>query len=134
MKRGFLLAIVCATAATPVLSQSQQVSPNYRVVEHGHAIKLAGYGSFDADCRSLGRATINLVSPPQGGQVETEAGSDFPNFTAQNVRWKCDRIRGPETILYYNAAPNFTGADNFTVEIVFSDGSARQERWTVNVR
>ena len=100
----------------------------------GTPSKLQSYGSFDADCKPLGRATINLLSAPQGGQVETQAGSDVPNVSTANVRWKCDRTRGPETIVYYRASRDYTGPDSSTIEVVFFNGEARQERWTVNVR
>ena len=131
------LVAACAVGlafTAPAMSQTQRLTPYYHVVERGHTIKLGAYGSFAADCSPLGRATINLISAPQEGQVETEAGSDFPNYQTNNVRFRCDRIRGPQTILYYHASRDFVGSDTFTIEKVFPGGEAQQERWTVYVR
>ena len=127
-------AAVLSLAAVPAMAQVQQVTPNYKVVEHGRSVKVANYGSYNPDCSSIGRATINLMSAPQGGTVETANGHDYPVFTSNNVRFQCDKRSLPSTQLYYRAAPNFTGTDTFTVEVVFSGGEARQYRYTVYVR
>lgn len=128
------IAVILAMTALPAMAQVQQVTPNYKVVEHGRSIKVDSFGSFDPDCSPVGQTTINLMMAPQGGQVETAQGRDYPRFGSNNVRFQCDRRRLPEAILYYRAAPNFTGADTFTVEVVFGGGEARQYRYTVYVR
>lgn len=135
MKIVFVAMLAALSAGVaPVLAQTQQVTPGYKVVGRGQTIKLGAYGSFDPDCRSLGRPSVNLLSAPQGGRAEIEDGYDYPAFAANNVRFRCDRVRGPEAVLYYHASRDFVGQDSFMIEVVFATGEARQYRWTVYVR
>lgn len=128
------IAAVLVAAAVPAAAQVQQVTPNYKVVEHGRSIKVADFGTYNPDCSVVGSTTVNLTSAPQGGTVETASGQDYPVFNSNNVRFHCDRRRLPSTQVFYRASPNFTGADVFTVEVVFAGGEARQYRYTVYVR
>ena len=115
-------------------AQVQRLTPDYRVVEHGRSIKVDAYGTYDPDCRTVGRVTINLISAPRGGTVETADGRDYPRFNQSNVRFHCNSRRLPALLLYYRASPDFAGTDTFVVEGIFGDGTARQNRYTVYVR
>ena len=135
--RGALITLAAGAmiAGQPSLAQpAQQTTPFYRVVEHGRTLKVGSYGSYDPDCRSIGYSSINLLSAPQGGQVQTAPGRDYPNFATGNIRFRCNRERLPATILYYQASPRFVGTDSFTVEIVSANGHAFQTTWTIYVR
>ena len=126
------LGSLCSTA---VEAQAiQRIASGYLVVDHGRSIKLGSYSSLDPDCRSMGRTTLNLLTPPQGGQVEIQDGYDFPNFPSNNVRSACNRRRVLATLIFYKAAANFVGPDTFTVESVAPNGFSSQLRYVVNVR
>jgi hypothetical protein len=127
-------ATALALSVTPALAQVQQVTPYYKVVERGRSIKLDSFGAFNPDCTQIGRTVINLTSAPQGGQVETGYGPDFPRYNYSNARFQCSKHKLPEAQLFYKASTTFTGTDTFNVEVVFGDGSARQLKYTVYVR
>jgi hypothetical protein len=135
MRNSGIIALLGAVFAVgPAYAQVQQVTPNYKVVEHGRSIKVDSFGTYNPDCSVIGRATVSVTAPPQGGTVETSDGRAFPTFLSGNIRFQCDKRNLPATLLYYRAAPSFTGTDTFTIEVVFGSGEARQLRYTVNVR
>ena len=133
---SFALAVALASTTTcAAWAQAvQRLTPNYIVVEHGKSIKIGNYSSVDPDCHVIGRTSINLLVAPQGGQVQTENGYDYPSFAQNNVRFVCNKRKLASTIVSYQAAPNFTGTDTFTLESVSTNGVASQVRFTVNVR
>jgi hypothetical protein len=128
------VAVLTLSGSAALAQGAQGITPYYKVVEHGRSTKVDSYFISDPECRSLGRATINLLAAPQGGQVSTENGFGYPTFPSTNPRFKCDSRRMPSTLLYYQAASDFTGTDTFTVEAVYPDGTAHQTRYTVYVR
>ncbi len=135
MKAYFVLSLAILSCAASAPAGAQQVTLNYRAVDHGRSIKLSAYGSFDPDCRSQGRPAISLLTQPQGGQVEVENGYDFPAYTTNNARFTCDKRRLPQSVVYYRAARDFSGTDSFVIEVVFPPaGEVRQVRYNVQVR
>ena len=129
---GVAALLALATASSP--AWSQQTTANYKVVGRGQSIQVDKFGTFNPDCSSIGRTTINLVEPPRGGTVETAQGRDYPTFSNNNVRFQCDKRRLPMALVFYRARPDFTGNDSFVIEAVFGDGQARQVRYNVEVR
>lgn len=133
MRRYFVLGIVGLGVSLVVGSSSAQAQ-NYKVVAAGQRVKMDTLASLDPTCRSLGRTEVNLLTAPQGGQVETLLGRDYPAYVAANVRSVCDKQRVPVTMIFYRASPGFSGSDSFDAEIVFPQGNARRVRYKVEVR
>ncbi len=123
--------VLSALAVLP--ASAQEVPGFYRSVQRGHTVRVIGFFEVDPTCRSAGRTTINLLTPPRGGRLAMEDGTVFPKFPASNVRATCNRRRVPATNIYYTASPDFVGDDSFTVETVSPSGRASQSRWSVHV-
>lgn len=107
---------------------------DYKVVAAGQRVKMDTLSSLDPTCRSLGTTDVNLITAPQGGQVETVLGHEYPYYAAANVRAVCDKRRVPVTMIYNRASPGFSGSDSFDAEVLFPDGTARRVHYTVQVR
>lgn len=107
---------------------------DYKVVAAGQRVKMDTLSSLDPTCRSLGTTEVNLITAPQGGQVETVLGHEYPYYAAANVRSVCDKRRVPVTMIYYRSSPGFSGSDSFDAEVLFPGGTARRVHYTVQVR
>ena len=122
---------VCATASP---AGAQRIYGTYRVLPAGETTKLGLHFLLDDDCRSRGAVTVNVVTPPTGGQILTQAGSGHPRMRVRSPLKRCEARVVQGTNVFYRATPGFTGTDRFVLEDVYPDGTAYQFPITVSVR
>ena len=127
-------AAVCALIAAPGSASAQRIFGTYKVIPAGSTAKVGFHYIVRADCRSEGTTTVNVVTPPKGGEILTAPGSGHTHFAARSKFARCNGRLMPGTDILYRASPDFTGTDSFVVEDVYPDGTARQFPMTVSVR
>jgi hypothetical protein len=80
------------------------------------------------DCSSGPLPAIRLVAPPAHGNVIIKRGA----FKATNFR-QCLAVEVPALIAFYHAAADFSGTDEFELEITFAEGRKELQHFRVNV-
>jgi hypothetical protein len=96
--------------------------------------KLAFFTSLNADCSSLGKTEVRLISPPANGRVQIEFTNDFPNYRIGNQRYDCNKQRVPGTKVTFIPNPNFVGQDTIITEAFHPSGRAQRLTSNVTVR
>ena len=90
--------------------------------------------AVNPDCTSEGYPDVLVLARPMHGALRVARGENFPQFAANNVRHVCNTRKVPVTLLYYQSAQGFTGADTAVVEILFPSGNVRIVTYSINVR
>jgi hypothetical protein len=140
MRRILLVALAPLALAA---CQTTQLNPNAswgrsdiyeRSLISGSTIRMDGFYNLDRSCKNIGYARLRVVSPPSGGTVFSKQEADFPSYTRDNQRFKCNQRRAPTLGVYYKASPQFTGQDTMDVEIFWTDGDVWKYKLNVNVK
>jgi hypothetical protein len=71
---------------------------------------------------------IRLAAPPAHGSVTVKRGT----LKATNIK-QCLAIEVPAFVAFYRASADYSGADDFELEISLPDGHKRRERIHVTV-
>ncbi len=89
--RIFFLAAALILSSVPL--RAEPIRTSYKVVRTG-ALALMGFHYYLAhDCRSLGPVTINLVPPPQNGEVTIRSRTARPTFGSTSAFAACNRTK-----------------------------------------
>lgn len=132
MREAGLVSAALCLWATAAHTQSDP-KPHF-VVRPGASLMVYKIASINPDCSSRGHATINLIEGPQGGQASVGEVRDYVAFAPGNPRAACNHRKLAATEMFYRASPNFIGFDNFSAEVIDSEGVARTRHFTVEVR
>jgi hypothetical protein len=103
-------ALLCASAASAG-AQSSQVEREVKAMP-GKDVRVGVYAGIRADCTAGPLPTIRLVTPPSHGAVTVKRGT----FRATNFK-QCLATEVPAFVTFYRAAENFSGADEFVLEV-----------------
>lgn len=121
-----------ALAAAPL--HAAAISSVYKVVRSGALAPMGFHYYLEDGCRSPGPVVINLVTPPQNGDISEGPRSAHPSYGAGSHLAACNRTKVRGTEVYYRSAPGYTGPDSYVVERVFPNGDAQRFRIDVSVR
>lgn len=108
--------------------------PLERGAESGKKQRIDAFYSINPDCTAIGYPDVTVTRAPSHGQVTVDKGNEFPNFPKNNVRSSCNSVRVPATVYYYTSDDGYTGADNFSVEILTPNGFIYRKNYAVLVR
>jgi hypothetical protein len=97
-------------------------------------IVIWGGASIDPDCSEHPGYTLNVVQPPEHGEVKVVAEPIYMAFPMNNPRAACNRRKVPGRQAYYTAAPGFSGHDRVILEGATDDGTMRHVTIDVDVR
>lgn len=128
-----LLAVglsACQTAST----SSPRTNGDVLFATRGGSVLAGHYRDVAADCSNRGYAEIAIVTRPRGGRIELRREGAFPKFPADNPRAKCNSRKVDGVGVYYVGDPAFTGADRFSIELIWSDGARWTQDFVVQVR
>jgi hypothetical protein len=135
--------------STPAVAQTQPAAPNpavrtaaaapqlsefSRVVASGGKLRVEFLYSIQPDCSSAGQTTVRIVEQPQHGEVKVENGQDFTSFPKENQRYECNLHKSDGTLVFYSPAPEFTGKDSITLDIIFPLGQTSKRHYSIDVR
>ena len=97
-------------------------------------IVIWGGASIDPDCAERPGYSLNVVQPPEHGEVKVVAEAIYIAFPQGNPRAVCNSRKVPGRQAYYTAAPGFTGHDRVVLEGASDDGTMRHVTIDVDVR
>jgi hypothetical protein len=80
-----------------------------RVVASGTKQQINFYVSLNPNCTASGDINVRVTKQPEHGSTETVSTSNFPFFSKDNVRARCNehKVRGVQ--LNYKSAEKYTG-------------------------
>jgi hypothetical protein len=105
-----------------------------RYVPSGIKRNLGFYTYINPECSVIDGTEVKMTQGPEHGTVEIVPEENFGSWAKDTVHYKCNekRIRGFS--LYYKSSEGYHGPDRFNVLILYPNGSAYEEHFTVNVR
>jgi hypothetical protein len=129
-----LLAGACVGHSQPaVRADAAQAGPPRTTVKNKR-IKLDFASSLNPDCSSPGLPIVTVLEQPKNGTVKIGKSADFTNFTQDNQRWHCNVRKTPGVLIEYVPNRDFSGTDTLTVDAIYPDGAALQNRYDLIVR
>jgi hypothetical protein len=131
--RSLAFAGALALLATAPAS-AEAISTVYKVVHSGALAPMGFHYFLDDGCRSPGLVTINLVTPPQNGEISQGPRAAHPSYAATSHLAACNKVKVRGTEIYYRSTPGYQGPDSYVVERVFPNGDAQQFRIHLPVR
>lgn len=94
----------------------------------GRDVRVGIFTDIRPDCTSGPLPAIRLATPPAHGSVNVKRGT----LKATNIK-QCLAIEVPAFVTFYHAAADYSGADDFELEISLPNGHKRRERVHVTV-
>jgi uncharacterized membrane protein len=124
--RVWLAAAVLCVSVVAAAAQGNVAQREVKATA-GKEVRVGVYGDIRADCRSGPLPAIRLVIPPAHGAVNVKRG------TLKTTNYKqCLATEVPVYIAFYRAAENFSGADEFVLEVGLP-GRKQLQHFRVNV-
>jgi hypothetical protein len=120
---GFLLFAL----AHEVLAQTNMVERNVNA-SPGRDVRVGIYTSIGPDCTSGPLPAIRLANAPAHGSVTVKRAM----LKATNFK-QCLAIDVPAFVAFYHSAPDFSGADEFLLEVTFAGGRREMQDFRVTV-
>jgi hypothetical protein len=94
----------------------------------GRDARVAVYADIRPDCTSGPLPAIRLVAPPAHGVVSVKRGT----LKATNFK-QCLATEVPAFVAFYRAAKDFSGTDEFELEIAQAGGRKQLQHFRVDV-
>lgn len=127
MVRTIGLAVFCLCAAAPAAAQTNLIQRTVNVPP-GRDARVGIYTSIRPDCTSGPLPAIRLANAPAHGTVTVKRAM----LKATNIK-QCLAIDVPAFVAYYHALADFSGADEFQLEVTFSGGRKEVQDFKVTV-
>jgi hypothetical protein len=128
MRRDGLLAVLALIASTQLVCGQSNSIDRAITAAPGVSAQVGIYTSIRPDCTSGPLPGIRLAEPPAHGTVSVKRAM----LKATNVK-QCLAIDVPAFVAFYRAAPNFSGADEFELEINFAGGRREIQHFRMTV-
>jgi hypothetical protein len=127
MHRYWIGAALYFFAATPHAGAQSALIEHTVKVAPGQNVRVGIYTSIRPDCTSGPLPAIRLARPPAHGVVSVKRAM----LKATNVK-QCLAIDVPAFVAFYRAAQDFSGADEFELEVTFSGGNKELQNFHVS--
>jgi len=115
------IGVLAAYAQDDIIERQLKAAP-------GRDERAGVFTDIRPDCTSGPLPAIRLATPPAHGNVAVKRGT----LKATNIK-QCLAIDVPAFIVFYRAAADYSGADDFELEISSPNGHKRRERVHVMV-
>ena len=128
MKRcGLFTAMFFFAGALATHAQDDVIERQLKAAP-GRDVRAGVFTDIRPDCTSGPLPAIRLATPPAHGSVVVKRGT----LKATNIK-QCLAIEVPAFVAFYRAAADYSGADDFELEIDLPNGRKRRERVHVTV-
>jgi hypothetical protein len=104
-----------------------------RIVPSGTSQRVSFFTWINPDCSSAGNINVRVVNQPEHGKVEVASTSDYPHYSKEQLRFKCNHHRVKGVAVSYKA-DKYVGDDAFDVLVIYPEGFAREVRYDISVR
>jgi hypothetical protein len=115
------IGVLAAYAQDDVVERQVKAVP-------GRDARAGVFTDIRPDCTSGPLPAIRLATPPAHGSVTVKRGT----LKATNIK-QCLAIEVPAFVAFYHASADYSGADDFELEISLPNGHKRRERVHVTV-
>jgi hypothetical protein len=115
------LGTLAAYAQDDVILRQLKAAP-------GRDVRAGVFTDIRPDCTPGPLPAIRLATPPVHGNVTVKRGT----LKATNIK-QCLAIEVPAFVAFYRAAADYSGADDFELEISSPNGHKRREHVHVTV-
>jgi hypothetical protein len=105
-----------------------------RVVASGTKHRIWFYTALNPDCSATGDVTVRVTKKPDHGTVETVTRMEYPFYSKENIRSKCNQHKVKGTLVNYKTAEKHTGNDEFDLLILYPTGFASEHHFDISVR
>ena len=116
----FFASAQLAAAQSALVERTLKATP-------GQSVRVGIYVSIRPDCTSGPLPAIRLTYPPAHGSVSVKRGM----LKATNFK-QCLAIDVPAFVAFYRAKQDFSGADEFQLEVTFSGGRKEIQNFRVS--
>ena len=106
---------LAADAQDDVIERQLKAAP-------GRDVRVGVFTDIRADCTSGPLPAIRLATPPAHGSVNVKRGT----LKATNIK-QCLAIEVPAFVAFYRASADYSGADDFELEISSPNGHKRRD-------
>jgi hypothetical protein len=105
-----------------------------RVVASGANERLGFFTTLNPDCTTKAIATVRVVKPPEHGKLDTAIGINYPNYSKDHSRYKCNQHRVKGVQVNYRPADKYVGEDAFDLLVIWPQGFAWELHYDISVR
>jgi hypothetical protein len=105
-----------------------------RVVASGAKLRIGFYTFLNPDCSAIGDVNVRVTKKPEHGTVETVPRMEYPSYSKENIRSKCNQHKVKGTLVNYKTAEKYTGNDEFDLLILYPTGFASEHHFDISVR
>jgi hypothetical protein len=123
----FAAALLLCASAHEAYAQASLVEREVKA-SPGRDVRVGIYTSIRPDCTSGPLPAIRLAGAPAHGTVNVKRAM----LKATNVK-QCLAIDVPAFVAFYRAAQDFSGTDEFELEISFAGGRKEIQHFRVSV-
>ena len=116
------------------IQAAQQTLELSRAVASDQKLRLEFLYSLNADCTSMGFATVRIVEQPKHGRITVENGTGFTNFPQNNQRYECNKSRSDGVIVIYEPDSGFAGTNSVNIDVIFSSGTSGKRHYSIEVK
>ncbi len=130
VNRCWLLAaaLICLAAPAAHAQAQGDIAERQVKVAPGHDERVGVYTNIKPDCTGGPLPAIRLLVAPAHGSVTVKRG------TLKAINFKqCLAAEVPALLAFYRSAANFTGSDEFELEITVQGGRKQLQQFHVNV-
>jgi hypothetical protein len=128
MRTRWLAVILCLFASVQTgWAQANLIQRNVGA-SPGRDVRVGVYTSIRPDCTSGPLPAIRLANAPAHGTVTVKRAM----LKATNFK-QCLAIDVPAFVAFYHSVPDFSGSDEFLLEITFTGGRKEMQDFRVTV-
>ena len=128
MRARLFGALLCSCVAAQSAWAQGSIVQRAVSAPPGRDVRVGIYTSIRPDCTSGPLPAIRLASAPAHGAVTVKRAT----LKATNIK-QCLAIDVPAFVAYYHSAPDFSGADEFLLEVTFAGGRKEVQDFKVTV-
>ena len=99
----------------------------------GSKIKIGALWTVDQECKST-QPDVRIVKEPKNGEVTVEELRAPLVLPEKHVSYRCNGQRVNGATIFYESKDDFSGTDQFKIEVDYKQGAARSYTVYVNVR
>jgi hypothetical protein len=119
---SFAVAMILCTGTLAAHAQDDVVERQLQAAP-GRDVRVGVFTAIRPDCTSGPLPAIRLATSPAHGSVNVKRGT----LKATNIK-QCLAIEVPVIVAFYRAIADYSGTDDFELEISSPNGHKRRER------
>jgi hypothetical protein len=126
--------VFCGLAYSAADAQTKLTSHDRTALSDARTSVQTFY-SLTPDCNQSGTINVRVLKQPSQGTLEIERDRGFTNYSADNIRAKCNAQEVELTRVWYKSNADFKGHDQAQLEAFFnSSGSSIKTTLQITVK